>query len=358
MTFTWEKNYNKIMKRRRVIVVASVLLVLVIIAIISIAVPLQLKNKALLAEIEQQAPLFPSVDFIQSWYACTLTEEDWNDYFDTLSDFGFDTVILQTTFSEDGGENIIFYESDKLKGELCYSYTLGRMLNFADLHGINVYIGTYTPYDWWSSNYSDKYIENVVDVHKILFEEIYAKYHLHESFIGWYYSPEMFSTFLGYEKQWIKLLNGVIDGIEHFGAGLPLIFSPYRGKATSPFLDLDDTFSRICSEVHFRNGDILAPQDGFGAKSPSEQGNIVELHKFAKYCSDAIAGTCLTLWINCELFSSKGQFCNQERMLQQFKLSNIFCDKTLCFSFAHYAIKAEDKTLLNNYQSLYQANKS
>lgn len=340
------------MKRKTVIILAAVVACILIATIIIVATT-QSKNKKILAEISNQNPLFPTVDFIQSWYACDLTAEEWDYYFDVLKSLGFDTVILQWIFSDDGGANIAYYESETYPCDEYYSNTLELMLTSADNHDLDVYVGTYSPTDWWSTNYNDNYIQRIVDIHNTLFEEVYTKYHNHKSFVGWYYSPEMFSTFLGYEKQWIKLLNGVIDGIEQYGNNLPLIFSPYRGKYTSPFLELDNTFARICKQVKFRQGDILAPQDGFGAKSPKEQRNAVELYKFAKYCYDATKGTNLTLWINCELFSAKGQFCSSERMLQQFRLANAFCNKTLCFSFAHYAFKAEDKTLFNDYKNLY-----
>lgn len=342
------------MKKKKKIIMIVALSLCLAIAITAITVN-QVNNKRVLAEIEEQEALFPSVDFIQSWYACSLTADDWNAYFDTLCSLGFDTVILQSVYRNDYGESVAYYESDKIECDDSYSSTLELMLTSADAHDLDVYVGTYTPHDWWATNYNDEYVEEAIKVHNILFEEIYSKYSSHKSFVGWYYSPEMFSTFLGYEKQWIELLNGVIDGIEQYGNGLPMIFSPYRGKYTSPFLKLDDTFFKICSEVHFRKGDVLAPQDGFGAKSPDEQRNAVELYKFAKYCSDATKDTNLTLWINCELFSSKGQFCEKDRMIQQFKLANAFCDKTLCFSFAHYAFKAEDKTLFEDYKEIYQA---
>lgn len=341
--------------KKKTKIILSIALALILSASIIVSF-ISVENNRINAEIDEYEPLFPSVDFIQSWYACRLTESDWNDYFDLIASVGYDTVILQTVYDDNkDDENLIFYESRSgIAGNDCYNYTLGRMLEAADVHGINVYVGTYTPYDWWGTSYNDEYVSEVIKTHEVIFDDVFGKYGEHPSFAGWYFAPEIFTTVLGYEKQWIKILNGVIDGIEKYGNGLPMIFSPYRGKVSSPFLELTSTFKKICSSVDFRKGDILAPQDGFGSRSPNDRTNCLELYKFAKYCAEAIKNTDLTLWINCELYSSEGQFCYGERMLKQFKLANVFCDKTLSFSFAHYAFKPEDKSLLNTYLKIYE----
>lgn len=354
LTFGVGKIYNVGMFSKEVMIIIAGVAAFASIFSVAIGVPTGMANNEFVAQIEQQAPLLPSVDFIQSWYACSLGAEDWNIYFETLAQLGFDTVILQSSFDNESGE-VAYYESQTYPSGEYYSSTLELMLTSADKHNFDVYVGTYTPQNWWNTNYNDQYVADAIAVHNILFEEIYTKYHTHKSFVGWYYTPEMFSTILGYENQWIKLLNGVIDGIEKYGNGLPMIFSPYRGKYTSPFLEWGNTFDKVCKGVHFRKGDVLAPQDGFGAHSPNKQSYTVELYEFAQYCLNATEGTNLTLWINCELFSSRGQFCSKERMLQQFRLANAFCNKTLCFSFAHYAFAAEDKTLFEDYKEIYQA---
>lgn len=344
------------MRRKHTIVVIISGVLFIIFSFIVVFSVIYIYNNHKTDEIEKQSPIFPSVDFIQSWYACWFTQYHWDKYFDLIVSLGFDTVILQTSFSNFNGENIAYYESDKFPCDESYSTTLELMLSSADNHNLNVYVGTYTPEDWWHTDYNDQYIEKVKDLHNTLFEEIYNKYGTHKSFVGWYFSPEIFTNIFGYEKQWIKLLNLVIDGIERYGNSLPLVFSPYRGIGSMPFLSLDNTFNKICKEVNFRIGDVIAPQDGFGSESPDKQSYIIDLYNFQKYCYDAIEGTNLTLWINCELFSTDGVFCSSERMLQQFKLANVFCDKTLCFSFVHYCIKEDDKTLFEDYSRVYKEN--
>lgn len=63
------------MKRKTVIILAAVVACILIATIIIVATT-QSKNKKILAEISNQNPLFPTVDFIQSWYACDLTAEE------------------------------------------------------------------------------------------------------------------------------------------------------------------------------------------------------------------------------------------------------------------------------------------
>lgn len=311
-------------------------------------------NKKLVEETDERTPLFPSIDFVQGWYAKTLSEQQWNDYFDLLKQFRFDTVILQNSILETDGEKYSLWQDDILGCNRKYEKTLGLMLKCADNKNISVYVGTFCPQEWWQTNFNDEFVNKLAATHTKIFASITQKYSQHKSFAGWYFSPEMYTTDKDYTANWAKLLNSVIDGIEAYGNGLPMIFSPYHSSYASRDVTTNNTFAKLLSAVHFRKGDVFAPQDGFGAKSANKQTDIGELYAFAKICRNAAENSAVTLWLNCEMFSNNpnGQRATAERLEQQFKLASAFCDKTLCFSFAHYVYKENNKTLYNDYANL------
>lgn len=235
-----------------------------------------------------------------------------------------------------------------------YSYTLERLLTAADKHDLNVYIGTYDPKDWWKSDYDDEYISTLADVTNAVFKAVTARYSSHRSMKGWYFTPEMYVNDKGYEDAWAKLLNLTISGIERYGNNLPMIFSPYCNDYSSGCQTAAESFTRLLRKVNFRPSDVFAPQDGFGAlKKDVSAAELSKRYDFVKSCSEAAKSADVNFWLNCELFTnSANEYASKNRMIGQFKLADVFCEKTICFSFAHYAFRPLDKTLFNDFKSI------
>lgn len=293
--------------------------------------------------VEGSDMLFPSVDFIQNWLALSYSDEDWDTYFGYMSDAGFDSVILQSIVSREEGGTIIYFEDDGAFGDVdrTYSYTLGRLMDAADRNGFKVYVGTADCYKWWwPFNYAkEDYRDGLAEAHGIIFDKVCKNYGDHECFAGWYYTPEMFTNIFDFESDWILLLNDVIDRLNACPKGdLPLMISPFYNSLSSLALSDHSTYADILEGVNFRPGDIFAPQDSFGFESKDYQDYLDKIYDYEKTCYEAAQKAGLQLWINIEIFTKKGSYdvATQERMVQQFKMANLFSDKAVCFSFSHY----------------------
>lgn len=339
---------KKSKKSLTIIIPTVIILVLATISVYVVGVRLPCKK------VNEKPPLLPTIDFIQSWYARTLTDEKWDDYMSELKKSGVESVILQSVMTDYNDGVLLFFNDDNFFGDKRYSYTLEKMLSSADRHGVGVYIGTYCPDDWWTTDYNDKYVTDLANAHKGIIKSVAEKYLTHSSVKGWYFSPEFYYNVKGYEDNWAKLLNLTIDCIRQYGNDLPLIFSPFYDKPAFAGIIASESIKKLINGVNFRQGDVFAPQDGFGklGKNVSD----IELgleYGFVKACADAVKNSNVSLWLNCELFTSEeDEKASYDRMLKQFKISGAFSEKTLCFSFSHYAVKDDDKTLYNDFNRI------
>lgn len=305
-------------------------------------VGLAISNRHACAVVAQSDMLFPTVDFVQGWLARRYSSSDWDAYFKILANAGFDSVILQSTVNV-GEHNFLFFDDGGVFGSNFirrFSNTLELMLSAADDNDFCVYVGTVNDSDWWDQrNYADAdFCQTLADRHAMLFKTISQRYAHHKSFAGWYYTPEMYTNAMDYEKNWIPLLNKVIDSLNATTtANLPLIISPYYSNWASRSMHDTTTFKQILTKVHFRANDIFAPQDGFGNESPTETDNLARLLDYEQSCFEAAQQANVTMWINVELFfSDEYTVASMERIQSQLRMANMFCDKVACFSFSHY----------------------
>lgn len=286
--------------------------------------------------------LFPSVDFLQGSLAKKFSDEDWQDYFTYLAAAGYNAVILQGFLVERQPDTTFTFDNGKLvatKQFYSFENVLDKLLEHAEKHDFDIYIGTYSPCDWWTeTNYSDAdYIDKLVRNHEQLIRYISYKYGANKRFVGWYITPEMYTNRFGYERYWASLLNGIIAAIEA-NVDKPLMISSFYSTYATKNIRTDTTFAKLIAAVNFRQCDIFAPQDSFGGNAPEQLFDLSEKYDYLSACAEAAKLKNMQFRINCEFFTSDNDVrtASDERLKQQFALANIFCDKAVSFSFSHY----------------------
>ncbi len=284
----------------------------------------------------------PSIDFMQTWAFYDMTEEQLDKHFSVLKNNGIDTVIIQSLANFNNGEaEVCYYDSD-MSFKYNDGYFLQNALSAAKKHGIKIIAGLSSDDYWWSftsHGYSDEAMKKFYSQDLAVLNEILEKYEIN----GVYYSYEMFSNPLRYEKTWAEYLNKIISFLNDTAPDLPLYISPYNYGA---FLQTDNSkarmWERFFKKVEFREGDCFLLQDGFGAlrSSPTEKEGerVFELNK--KIMAECEDHSKAEFYLNVELFAKDG-YASDKRIKKQISYANRLGNKMACFSYSHYMGKVE-----------------
>lgn len=180
-----------------------------------------------------------SGDFVQPWYCDSFSVNDWNNHIKILKRAGINTIILQWT-AEFSNNKIKYlgYESDLVKDNNnldssfdvnTYNqkskYMLENLLKAAQNNNMKVYIGLSIGNDWWNNSFTnnDWCNSNAALTNKIA-NEIYNKYKINylDTFVGWYWPWELYTTKNNYEVNWSYFLNMCLDNLTSLDSNMPM----------------------------------------------------------------------------------------------------------------------------------------
>jgi len=285
-----------------------------------------------------------SGDFIQKWYCEYWTENDWSVYFNKLIEAKIPMVIIQSTATIKNGKfTDIGFEPDTAvsanTSDTCTGNKnmLETMLKAAKSSGIQVMIGLTTNDEWWDTNnnqleswYTSE--ANLVNMAaKCIYNNYYDRYS--DVICGWYWPYEMWTcnsyndTHL--ENGFANMLNLTLDYLDTLDKSLPVMVCPFISKYYSTE-NASTCWKNFFEKVHFRDGDIIAPQDCLttcGYDLATVEAHIKAMSDARKYCNADVQ-----FWINVENYDS-GSVTN---FIKQLRICAKYATKLIAFSYAHY----------------------
>lgn len=299
--------------------------------------------------------------FVQSWFSSQWSEERWASEVKLMENDGIEYLILQDIANMDAnGAWTVYYDSgiDTFASAEYPADVVGSALKAVKGTNIKVFVGL-TMFDaFWTTGTLDGQFTKVCDITANMLEDIYSKYYnsYKDNFYGWYFTMEL-NNILNCQpgtSKAVKGLNTVLNRATKVDPTLPLMMSPF----TSNYLSLGKSAAfaqwlKVFTQVNWRDGDIIAPQDAVGADWIDEEDlrTVWEMYYMAVNESDAD----LKLWANCENFTlaiadgvGAGWLTRPasenvvsvpatlDRFTRQMEIASHYCENIITFSYTHY----------------------
>lgn len=287
----------------------------------------------------EEIKIKPTLDFIQPWKFCEYTELQMRNHFEKLKGFGIDTVIIQNVANFDKGVMTNSYYDTAACVARKYPSFLDTIFLAADATTMKVILGLSSDSNWWdytTHHYNKETMEMYLRSDLFVFEELSNKYQPD----GWYLTNEMYSNPYGFEENWSDYVNNILSKIEIKTPNLPFYMSPFQsGSFKMSISQIEKMWISFFQKVHFRNGDVFMPQDGYGGTtSEYREKQATKINQI----NDRIGKACLqyslaNYYLNIELFC-QGGYAEIERVMYQIAFANQIAKKLACFSISHYYI--------------------
>lgn len=299
--------------------------------------------------------------FAQSWLTSSWDDERWAKEIEAMEKDGVKYLVLQDLANKDteGNWSIYFDSSlDAFDGATFGGDVLEAALKAVKGSDIQIFVGLTTFDNLWSGGTLTKEYGEVCDITANMMEEIYNTYYKgnEANFYGWYFTMEFSNNVLMQLSgdNIVKGLNVVLDRATAIDPAIPLMMSPF----TSDYASLGKAmammhWTKIFTKGHWREGDIIAPQDAVGAGWIEEEDleDIWEMYLLSTGCCEVQ----LRLWANCENFTSaiapafgEGVFnphstenvvnvpATLDRFVRQMDMASYYCENIITFSYTHY----------------------
>ncbi len=295
--------------------------------------------------------------FLQSWMSCYWTEDRWAEEVDNMENVGIKYLILQDTANLlDDGTWEVFYDSDLdvFQNAEYVQDVVASALNACEGTGIQVFAGLAMFNDWWTTAGISADYSVVCDVMADMVTEMTAKYSNHDNFYGFYFTPEISNT-VNMDLTLNSIIKGVNTVIDAVPDDIPMMLSPYFSNylSLSSVLTAEANWTKLIKKVHFRDGDIFAPQDAVGAQWIKES-DLKKVWKMYRTAVDS-AEVDLKLWANCENFilaragglgsgiltppetlNTSSVPCTIDRFARQLDIASRYAENIITFSYNHY----------------------
>ena len=144
----------------------------------------------------------------------------------------------------------------------------------------------------------------------------------------------MYTNKDGLEKFWALMLNKDIQALNALNPDLPILMSPfYSPQHNATPQQIEKQWRYLLEHVAFRKGDILCPQDSYGAFDFDIKYVEEGLSVMKKVCEEDGR---LSLWVNCENFGKNLIPGDISRFVTQLHLGAEYGKKLVTFSYSHY----------------------
>ena len=274
-------------------------------------------------------PKVPVIEgaFLQHWYTVYWDDARWDSEMDILKEAGM-TYLIYTPIKD--GDN----EADLA--------SLGKCLKSAKKHGIKVFVGPNYHGGWWENGRNRTWLMARMDEGKTVITQILNSYQTEYkgTLYGWYWDWEIDNLNWNTDnaKQlFVDAINVILDALPK---DMPLLFSPFANPALGSAANYGKFWKEVLPQMHFRDGDILSPQDCVGA-STMTIANVKGWFYQYKEAADMVDG--LQLWGNVETFeqfnlSDGSHFASAPltRIIQQIEAVDKFVSNIICFAYPHY----------------------
>jgi hypothetical protein len=212
------------------------------------------------------------------------------------------------------------------------------ILEYADDHGMKVYIGLAHADLWWTRLRDQRYLDRAAHASARVANEAWARYGTHRSFAGWYLPQELRDA--SYPPRHIDALRTFMKGLGDHCRALsgtkPVLISPSMSGLVAP-----DMFERSYASLLSGSGvDVVIFQDGVGAR-----GWDGDLEQRVVPYFKAMRAACRTagveLWSDIEVFEHAGKPprsvpASIERIRRQIDAESPYVESFVMFDFFHY----------------------
>jgi hypothetical protein len=269
----------------------------------------------------------------------------WGRELDAMRRAGIDLVVIQWLRMNDSR----FIPSDPAAVD-----PTRIILEYADTHGMRVFIGLAYADLWWTRLRDQRYLTRAAVTSIRVAGEAWARYGKHPSFAGWYLPQELRDA--NYPPQIVDALRNFLKGLgdrcRDLSGGKRVAISPSMSGLIAP-----EMFGRIYTSLLRGSGiDIVIFQDGVGARgwgADLEQRIVPYFGAMRAACRTAR----VTLWSDIEIFHhagkpSKSEPASIDRIKRQIAAESPFVSGFVMFDFFHYMSPARgdaQKKLYEDY---------
>ncbi len=274
------------------------------------------------------------------------TEKQMIKHLQDMYDVGIDTLILQWSFTTEGGKVTDAYFESAFNGN---EYAAGfdesgkglvnTILSAAEKVGVKVFIGLNDSAEWWQMGVLDRaWIENQSELGlkgaKQLYDEYKEKYP--NAFHGWYFVFEFYNMQANkaITDNAAYLLNLYRNGLYGIDGEMPMMLSPYISSAGANPEQTGILWKTVFAATDFRAGDIFCCQDSVGAGHITMD-QLEPYYAEIKKAVDSKAG--LLFWANNEDFTqSTWSTAPLDRFIEQLKITDKYVSAHITFAYSHY----------------------
>ena len=318
--------------------------------------------------------------FIQPWLYGSWSSRDWEREIQVWDEMGIEYVIMGDTASYDlsTGKLTTAYPTS-IEGATCSGDVVTKLFEVCKENGRKLFIGIgNTPAGWPYLDFGNKdnfeVFREVCKVYASIAEDVYNHYYPEYSdvFAGFYFVPEMYNSSMfdaddtrqTYVDGMAYGLNIIFEKLDELNPDLPFIFSPYLNIFGGSWVsksseNIGKFWTEFLSQVNFRDGDILCPQDSVGAGGMDLE-HLDEYTAMYKKATEE-CGKDIRFWSNCETFiQPKDEFfslsdgvsywgsASVARLVEQFNTVGKYAEVIVTFAFPHY------QSPVNNVDGFYE----
>ena len=258
-----------------------------------------------------------------------------------MKGIGIDYLIFAPSVSVDknGKTQYLYPSSYSRKSERPSKDLIDMCLRNAKKAGIKVFIGLNMNDKWWSADFLEDWMYKQMNEGNKVADELVSKYKgkYGDTMYGWYWPWEVDNAHAASAENRTALANAVNINLDHLNIitpDMPFMMSPYMNSKSGTADDNYKMWSSVLSKIHFRNGDIFAPQDGVGAGGLT----VYQLSEWFEKIRQAVnTKPGLKLWANVESFDSRfWTSAPLSRYIQQLDKVNPYVNKIITFAYPHY----------------------
>jgi hypothetical protein len=264
----------------------------------------------------------------QSWMM-GMDEAAWRRELDAMRGAGIELVIVQWLEHE----NERFIPADSAACD-----PTRVILEYADGHGMRVFLGLATIDRWHERITYPNYLERAAALSMRLAGQAWARYGRHPSFAGWYVPQEL--RYYDFKAEHVAALRGFLrrqsDHCRALSGGKPVAVSSCLAQSTTP-----EAFRKLFGDMLAGSGvDFVMLQDGVGANRWEKRMDTKVVPYFRvmrEICDDEEIG----LWSDIEIFQHRTTGRGREpapieRVLAQIEAESPYVESFVMFDFFHY----------------------
>ena len=278
--------------------------------------------------------------FIQSSLVSNWDDDRWQKEFSMLKEVGMEYLIFTSALQTGrNGISRTIYPSQLEGVKNRYSADLiDNCLRNAELAGFKVFLGLNFHQKWWSS-FSDEWLFTQMEVGNQVAAELVEKYKgkYSDTLYGWYWIWEIdnlnFKTTTRQDAL-VKALNINIDYLNDITPDMPFMLCPFVNHRVGNASENHHMWEYILPQVHFREGDIFAPQDCVGAGG-LKLDMVDEWFQLMNKAVKLVPG--LEFWSDAETFDQRfWTTATIDRFIKQMQLVEPYVDNIITFAYSHY----------------------